>query len=378
MKIAILTLPLHTNYGGILQAYALQTVLERMGHDVEILNTDIIRTRSNIVMPLIYVKRISLKALRMSDVPIFLEKKLRHDSPIIRQNTDEFINRHIRARYIKKLSSLIPGEYDCIIAGSDQIWRRPYFCGMWHSTMADAFLSFTDKWLNLIRVAYAASFGTNNLSEYDSKELRECKEAIEKFDSVSVREDDGVDLCKDKFGVNADVVLDPTMLLDKEDYMSLIKQSSVTESSGDMLCYILDPNDAKKRIVDKIANRYGLLPFNIGAKVDSVNLPPEERIQPSVEAWLRGFYDAKFIVTDSFHACAFSIIFEKPFIAVGNAVRGLSRFTSLLSRFGLINRLTTDGDVQADAFSEIDWQKVRKILIDYRTTSIQFITKALQ
>lgn len=129
------------------------------------------------------------------------------------------------------------------------------------------------------------------------------------------------------------------MLLDKDDYIQLIKKSPTPPSPGNLLCYILDPTPFKDKIISEITSRKHLTPFSVTAPVDDLSLPPRQRIQPPVEAWLRGFMDAEYIVTDSFHACAFSIIFGKPFIAIGNTGRGLSRFTSLLTTFGLQDRL---------------------------------------
>jgi len=338
MRIAILTLPLHTNYGGILQAYALQTVLERMGHQVEVLQTGTLSRHSPMLMPLVYGKRLAIKVLKGGKAPVFLERKIKKENPVIRQHTDRFISGYIHIREIGSLKEITPGDYDAFVVGSDQIWRKPYFSGMWHVPMKDAFLDFTKGW-NVRRVAYAASFGMDNVDEYSRSDINECKEAVSMFDAVSVREDSGVGICKSKFGIEATHVLDPTMLLGRDDYEALVNGSGVPRSPGDMLCYILDPSPLKDKVIGKVSAETGLTPFNVFAEVDNIKLPLERRVQPPLESWLRGFMDAKFVVTDSFHACVFSIIFGKPFIAVGNEGRGMTRFTSLLSLFGLSDRL---------------------------------------
>lgn len=379
MKIAILTLPLHTNYGGILQAYALQTVLQRMGHDVEVLDTDIAKHRPAWMMPMVYSKRMVMKLFRRESTFLFLEQKLRRETPVVRQNTQKFIGKNVITRYIASLSEITPDDYDCIITGSDQIWRKPYFTWMWHSSVADAFLRFTDGWSRLRRVAYAASFGVDNLNEYTPGEIEECARAIRTFDAVTVRETDGIGICRDNFGVEASAVVDPTMLLAREDYVDLIKNAGINKSRGDMLCYVLDPDEYKQKIINHIANAKSLTPFNVNAPVDDLSLPVTERIQPPVEEWLQGFNDAKFVVTDSFHACVFSIIFGKPFLAIVNAGRGVSRFTSLLSRFGLLDRLITADSLSraCDAAStDIDWGKVHDILEHSRSEAIQYLSNA--
>lgn len=338
MKIAILTLPLHTNYGGILQAYALQTVLQRMGHEVEVLQKIPTNTHSPLLMPAVYTKRLIHKILVDPNTRVFLEKTKRREKPIIESNTSRFIADNIRLRHIKTLRDIAPSDYDAIIVGSDQIWRKPYFRGLWLESLKEAYLDFTHGW-DIKRIAYAASFGCDNTDEYSRAEIEQCRKALTQFNAISVREDSGVRICRDTFGQKAIHVLDPTMLLDKDDYIQLIKKSPTPPSPGNLLCYILDPTPFKDKIISEISNYKHLTPFSVTAQVGNYSLPLRQRIQPPVEAWLRGFMDAEYIVTDSFHACVFSIIFGKPFIAIGNIGRGLSRFTSLLTTFGLQDRL---------------------------------------
>ena len=184
-----------------------------------------------------------------------------------------------------------------------------------------------------------------------------CKNLVKKFDAVSVREDSGVDLCKRYLDIDSEHLLDPTMLLKKEDYIRLFENSNTPASPGTLMCYILDETPEIELLINKIARERGLIPFRASSKVENNRAPLVERIQPSVEQWLRGFYDAKFIVTDSFHACVFSILFNKPFIAIGNKGRGLSRFISLLSRFSLEDRLLLNLSNEYH-LNEIDWYQI--------------------
>lgn len=333
MKIGILTLPLHTNYGGILQAYALQTVLERMGHEVCLIE----KKRELLSFPLwkapfVYGKRI----LNLSGdaLPVFYEQRVNRERPIIRQNTDKFINKYIKRRIVDDYSDIKETDFDAIVVGSDQIWRPKYFHEIEH-----AFLDFTEGW-NIKRVSYAASFGTDKW-EYTMRQTEACARLVRSFQAVSVREDSGVTLCREHFGVQAVHVLDPTMLLCREDYMTLFESASIQTSSGNLLCYILDETPAKTVIINNVAMECGLVPFSVKSKSEAITAPLVDRIQPPVEQWLRGFYDARLVITDSFHACVFSILFQKPFIVIGNANRGMSRFTSLLNMFGLKDRLVT-------------------------------------
>lgn len=371
MRIGIITLPLHTNYGGILQAYALQTVLERMGHDVCLIE----KKRKLLPFPLwkapfVYGKRI-LKNLAGHPFPIFYEQKINRERPVVSQNTDKFIDRYIKRRIVDDYSDIKETDFDAIVVGSDQIWRPKYFHEIEH-----AFLDFTEGW-NIKRLAYAASFGTDKW-EYTQRQTERCGRLLRTFDAVSVREASGVELCRKYFGVEAAHVLDPTMLLAKEDYIQLFETANTPKSPGTLLCYILDETPEKAAYIEKIAKEYKLIPFRNNSRVEDGTAPLSERIQPPVEQWLRGFYDAEFVVTDSFHACVFSILFHKPFIVIGNVKRGMSRFISLLSMFGLEKRLITSSFYDMGKIENMNWNKVSAILNEKAYDSISFLTEHLK
>ena len=371
MKVGILTLPLHTNYGGILQAYALQAVLGRMGHDAYVIDLERKPLRLPVWrMPVKYARRI-LRNLTGTPYPIFYEQKQNRELPIVRQHTDKFIKRHIRRKTFAGYGSITPGDFDAIVVGSDQVWRPQYF-----DDIRTAYLDFAEGW-PIRRMAYAASFGTDAW-EYTRSKERECGRLLRMFDAVSVREASGVGLCRGHFGVEAEHVLDPTMLLKKEDYVRLFAGGETPKSGGTMLNYILDETPEKAMLINTVAGRKGLVPFRVNSKVEDLNAPLPERIQPPVEQWLRGFDDAEFVITDSFHACVFSIIFNKPFFAVGNAERGLSRFKSLLDMFGLADRLLLPGGMHETrrlADKEIRWDDVNRRLNDYVDASVGFLKR---
>lgn len=368
MKIAILTLPLHTNYGGILQAYALQTLLERMGHEVCLIE----KRRKPITLPLwkaplVYGKRI-LKNVTGHPFPVFYEQKVNREEPIVRQNTDKFICRYIMRRIVDDFSEIKESDYDAFVVGSDQIWRPKYF----NDRIERAYLDFTEGW-NIRRIAYAASFGTDEW-EYTPGQTKRCRDLLKQFDTVSVREASGAVLCRKHFGINASHVLDPTMLLEKEDYIRLFENAHTPKSNGTLLNYILDDTPEKTALVNKIAGERHLVPFRVNSKVEDKTAPLTDRIQPPVEQWLRGFYDAEFVVTDSFHACVFSILLNKPFIVVGNQKRGLSRFTSLLGIFGLESQLQTADYTKHIDQEKIDWDRVAPLLEAKRNEAFNFLS----
>lgn len=370
MRIGILTLPLHTNYGGILQAYALQTVLERMGHDVCLIEKKKQPLRLPLwKAPLSYGKRI-VKNLTGHPYPIFFERKVNREEPLVRQNTDKFVNKYIKRRFVDDFSEIGKDDFDAIVVGSDQVWRPKYFI----DGIENAYLTFAKEW-NIRRIAYAASFGTDKW-EYSSEQTTSCRRLLKNFDAVSVRESSAVTLCREHLGVDVKRVLDPTMLLSTNDYMKLFDANGTPKSNGNLLCYIIDETPEKMSFVNKIAQERGLIPFRVNSKVENLIAPLQERIQPPVEQWLRGFYDADFVVTDSFHACVFSILFNKPFVVYGNAARGMSRFTSLLEIFGLGGRLFT-GMSELQPLDDINWQEVNKTLDVKKKEANDFLNKSI-
>jgi len=372
MRIGIVTLPLHTNYGGILQAYALQTILERMGHEVEILQVQRLKELPYYRMPLVYAKRFIKKfVLRYPYTRIFEEQWWNKEgTSVVRKYTDQFLNKYLHLRFMYSIKEVQPVDYEGYVVGSDQVWRKCYFTTSMYTTICDAFLRFAKDW-KVKRVAYAASFGTDTW-EYTHKETTRCGWLLQQFDAVTVREDSAVELCRQKLGVDAVHVLDPTMLLMAQDYQALFEEIGISKSEGDMHCYMLDHSPEKQDLIDGIANERGLRPFSILNPVRPPVKDASELTQPSVEQWLRAFYDSEFVVTDSFHACVFSILFRKQFVVYGNEGRGMARFHSLLSLFGLEDRLVYDYE-QYRGLSPIDYDRVYEKLDICRKRSMDVL-----
>lgn len=374
MKIGIVTLSLHNNFGGILQAWALQTALERMGCDVEVLETEktSIKEPSGVVALLRYSKRILKKVLGMKS-ELFVEKRLLYEKNEIEKHTRAFVERNIHLHRYPSFSKLGEGEFDAFVVGSDQVWRPKYFALM-VADIEDAYLRFTKDW-DVKRVAYAASFGTNDW-EYSERQTSACKKLVSKFDAISVREANAVQLVRNHFSCEAEHLLDPTMLLSSSDYQRLFETGQTNKSPGGLMCCILDANEQTELFVDRLAKEMGLVSFRANASVDDRSLPLSQRVQPPVEQWLRYFYDAEYVVTDSFHACVFSIIFRKQFVVLGNEGRGMDRFTSLLALFGLEERLVSDVK-RVSSLQPIDYDRVYCVLGAMREKSISFLRACL-
>ena len=369
MKIGILTQPLHSNYGGLLQNYALQQTLVRAGHEVETIDWG---GGSGLHETLYRIKIRVLHTLFPNKYPQLKYRPNKKERAIIQRNTHHFINTYINhteamhsyEEFVKQASK---GKYDAYVVGSDQCWRPCY-----NAFLSSMFLDFVQDKQGK-RIAYAASFGTDKW-EFTPQQTAVCVPLAKKFDMVSVREDSGVKLCKENLGVDAVHVLDPTMLLTKEDYIQLIEKEKEPKSDGTLFNYILDPDAKKSVFIQKVAKSKGLKAFQVLPKCqaeirtkEDVKKRIEDCVFPGVTTWLRAFMDTEMTIVDSFHGMVFSIIFNKPFWAIGNVSRGMSRFTSLLKMFHLEDRLLDADNLDDVDFSKpIDWTMVNGILEEKR------------
>ena len=376
MKIAVITLPLHTNYGGLLQAYALKTVLDGMGHEASVVDLkDKMPCPKGLSAPFVYAKRALKKMVKGSAAPeIFREIRYRKELPVLSANTSLFVEKHISPRVVGSYAEIKEGEYDAFVAGSDQIWRPRYF-----GKIEDAYLGFAEGW-DVKRVAYAASFGTDKL-EYEYIQLESCARLLGLFDGVSVREDSAVAMCEEWLDCDKAVhVLDPVMLLPVERYREIAASSGNSGRSGRILTYILDPSSEKSHVVDfmKKVSEMDVHDCSVYPYVN--DRPVAERVVPPMEQWLSCFNDADFVITDSFHGCVLAIMMHKRFIAVGNSRRGMARLNSLLSMFGLEMRLVHGVDPEDDGeffLSEPDWEDIDRVMAGKRAESLDFLRGSL-
>ena len=362
MNILLVNFVLRANHGGILQCYALQEVLKSMGHCV--VKPDLKEKREfrfSFILFLKLIKRIFERLFLRKHNEIFAEYNNDRKNFLPRRNAISFINKYLSIIRVNSLEELDGKDYDAVIVGSDQVWRKPYTDTLLtnKSTSDNAFLAFTEKW-NCKRIAYAASIGVDYW-EYNEDETRILRELIKRFNAVSVREDSAIKLIHDNLNPDmvVDHVLDPTFLIPKEKYIDIVRESDVVKSDGNLLVYILDSNDEKTKIIEFVAEKYGYTPFRVNnPNFEKVDYPVNERIQTSISQWLRGFIDADFVIADSFHACVFSIIFEKPFCVLANRDRGITRIDSLLRMFGLEDRLFSDFSMEEVCMTPINWQEV--------------------
>lgn len=360
MKIGLLSYHRNYNYGWNLQCYALMTVLKSMGHEVTLIdkmkfsNKNLLRRFKSACASILHLNR------RKSYENVQKERGV---------NIAPFFDNHIfpRTCCIKNQKGYrkLP-RFDALVVGSDQVWRKKLV-----NPLADYFFNFIDY--PAIMISYAASFGVD-YAEYSDEEMKRCGKLIERFKAVSVREASGVKLIKDvyKWSCNPVVMPDPTLLLSRHDYEK-ISGESTGQTSG-LFCYVLDMTGDKEKAIEKISTIYSLQP-----KIISLD---EEKAYPSVEEWLQSFRDADFVFTDSFHGCVFSLIFRKPFIAYGNAKRGIARFVSLLDSFGLRERLIESSSdmerMDMQSIKNINKEHLDAVQGEMRKKALDFLSKKLR
>ena len=360
MRIGIVTQPLEMNYGGILQNWALQQVLRRLGHDP--ITIDAYERYST---PHYYFN--CLRALwgRMKDKKRKMPK--RYHGSLRQPMTGEFIEQYIaktRVMWAYRRSVVKRYDLDAIVVGSDQVWRAKYN----GDHIEDMYLKFVEG-EPLKRVAYAASFGVDEW-EYSTEQTETCARLAKQMDAISVREATGIGLCRDYLGVEAQCVLDPTLLLKADDYESLIQEelANTTDEQPYMAVYCLDITPVKKAFFEKLAQQRGLeiRYFSAGSFAEV-----------TVKQWLLMFNRASMVVTDSFHGTVFSILFGKEFYTLANPKRGNTRISGLLGQLGLEARLVSDTEPVESAAVVIDWQDVYARLGEKRSESLDFLAKNL-
>lgn len=341
-RIGILTLYKNScNYGGLLQAYALTYALNQMGFDAKQILLGDYSTE--------YVKRSVLVKIREHGLRYaleLLEKKTKNranksevsenDLKLTRQLCEEFRNNIPHTEVVNEDNLYMLNDiFDVFIVGSDQVWNPKW--------MRDVYLL---KFAYKKKLSYAASMARMDFSKYEQKQLGS---AIQSFSWVSVRESDAVDYLNKEFGTNAEVVLDPTLLLDKSVWE---QEENYQENFGDLgnyiFCYFLNGTQEKREYAQKLAEKYHfklVFPIWVGEKIKYDDETKGEIFLYNVgpREWLWLLHNAKVVLTDSFHGTVFSIVYEKQFYHfLRDEKKGSnmnSRIFSLMSMFKMENRI---------------------------------------
>lgn len=366
MKLAILTQPLGHNFGGLLQAYALQQVLQQLGHQVETLDRRAqpswpLRLRLALRQLWAYARgrspyatRAALYQAQNQQLLAFRAQQLRM-SPLLKSS--QALQAYLREQ-----------QFDAIVVGSDQVWRPRY-----SPHLPDYFVGFAST---LPRISYAASFGVNAF-DVPAQQRGQYAKWLAQFSAVSVRESSALALCREQLDYHqAQLVLDPTLLLDAADYQRLVDtvSSDRRPQAPFIASYLLDPHPAVQTLAERIATQSGQPLFAV--------MPAPGKALPSIPEWLATFSAAEYVITDSFHGCVFALLMHKKFIAIGNEDRGLDRFTTLLNLFSQQQRLISvsnanDCDTIYKKLNEdIDWDALELIRARHKHQALEFLQQA--
>jgi len=360
VKIKLLTFSKASSYGAVLQCFALSRVLENMGHDIELIDLPLQGTNYE------KQKRFIDYLILLIHFPTFylrLKEKVKFHN--LRKKLSEFRTKQFpqyeEYEVVKnKITSNFYNEDNvCFIVGSDQVWNPDLTKGL-----SDLFfLSFVPA--RYKKIAYAASFGID-IWNYKEQEF-EIGNYLKEFNAISIRETSGVDICANVFNLKAQLVLDPTLLLDNYNYLI-----------GNDVKIVKNAVIGHKFVVSK--GWYELLKYvakTRGIKRIRQNIHNDIL---SVEEWIKTIAESDFVVTDSFHVMVFSIIFRKEFIILPSYNSRSGRMLSLLDILDLRDRYYEKyEDVYSDNrwIAPIDYNRVHDNLKLLRQESMKFLKNAL-
>ncbi len=383
MKIGIVTLWWsNDNYGQLLQCWALQQKLMEMGHAPFLIRfkptykSTLIDKICKVAMIYPFVKAIfnRYKKNKESYKIVMLDKKNKM------RNFEHFREHHLLVS--KELYTTLndlqcnPPTADVYIVGSDQVWAQL----LDKKDNAAYFLDFGIK--SVKRISYAASFSMN---QYPSKIEVKLQKQLKRFDAVSVREQEGAEICK-KSGIYAQVVIDPTMLINRRFYDTLLDGWNISKpyiyvysiniKQQDEICW-----SELKMVSEKLRLEIIVTPSS-GYFLSEELFPDVQYIYATIPQWLSLIMGSNLVVTTSFHGVVFSILYHRPFVYFplnGKLGRGNNRVLSLLKILDISDRIWTNGSTYEDmCFKQIDWAKVDNVLGRERQFAQQFLEEVLQ
>ncbi len=383
MKIGVITIEQVGNYGAELQCYATQKVLQNIGCDAEIIDYCYYKDyrykdskMSEPFVPMTFKERI-FYVLKYRIVNRFVDKVLLLFNSNIARRNSRFAAFHAENTKMSRKYMSMPElyeasmDYDIFVTGSDQVWNPGA-----QSSIEPYFLTFAPD--SARKISFAASFG---VSEIEPNLRERYKEYLSRFDFISVREKNACDMVKQLVGKDAECVLDPTLLLTKDEWMKVARQyDSVPEHY--VLVYTLFESPAIFSLAKKVAKEKGISVLRITKRAYFVS--HIEGISNISDAGPAEFVSiiagADYVVTDSFHGTAFSINFGIPFSTiVSSKNNNNSRMESLLKVVGLSGRMVyEEKEVSSLIYNDnIDFKEIENHIKKARVTSMNFFNKAL-
>lgn len=383
MKIGLCLSYKGTNYGMILQAYATQQVLHKLGYDTEIIDYTRSGNRGVRFTPwlIFFFINKKFKGIKEKKTTEFVDAIHKNNILERRSAADHFVNENlsniIKLKGIDKLKEYTKANYNGVLVGSDQLWL-PNAAFSNFMTMR-----FVPDYIN--KISYATSLG---VSEYPFYCKSSARQFLRRINHISVREQQGRNiinnLCKE---LKVEVVVDPTYLLTQEEWLDRIPQKRLIHDKY-VLCYFLGATQEHKILAQKFARQKGfklvsILSTESNSNID-VSFADEIITGGGPDQFLNLIRGAEYVMTDSFHGLAFSVINQKQFYVfyrtkVGSVNSRNSRIDNILNEWELSSRLVlNEGTVNDFDNKPIDYKHVNEIVEKRRQESMQYLIQALE
>ena len=378
-KIGIISICYNSsNYGGNLQSYALPAFLYKQGYQAEqishlhesFIKTSKIKRIFNVGV-LEYVKKVLEKPFKITELKktdLYNERKKAFDNfnkKIIPQS-ERVYNRENVKESIK--------NYDAFVTGSDQVWNFSWYNPTY-------FLDFVPP--SKKKISYAASIGSDCLTD-EQKEI--FKNSLKDYDAVSVREPSSIKLIEDLSPVPVVSTLDPTLLLEKEDWDKVSSKRLIEEDY--VFCYFLGDYKKTRKLVNEFAKKHGLkiacIPYTAGIVLSDKKFGDYRLIDASPEDFISLIKHAKYVFTDSFHAVVFSHVYGKEFFVFNRDKRALmsGRIKDITSLFACPERYCGTSDKMTLEYIEglpaLDYSRETEEFVNKKRESIEFLENNLK
>ena len=347
MKVAIVTLVGDFNYGNRLQNYALQEVLTTLGTEVVTVDNP-----SQPIMQWIkehLVERVDGQKRLKSFADMRREKNLR-----------DFTKRYISMSE----ANFASGDFDYFVVGSDQVWNPSFWGKDTECYSAKRYLLKNVEASK--RIAYAASFGVEELTPLWSPVF---KEELSEFRAISVREASGTEIVERICGKSAEIVLDPTLMLTKEKWSQMA--AKVQESDYVLSFFLGKETKQKKEYIEKISREHGCQIIDMNDKNNRYYYCKPEMLLGLIK-------NAKLVVTDSFHATVFSVVFHTPFLSMTREQRNYCKMSSRLETLlGMVKMTDCFNNMSLEDPFMCVFDNVDAIIEKKRKASLLFLKNAL-
>lgn len=374
MKIGILTFHYSNNYGGVLQCYALQETIKKMGHDVDVINFVPSSYDANGIFSSLGLSKnpFKNKNMNISDILKVVKIKKKNNRKITNK-FEKFRENYMNLSNKVDESSLdsIIDKYNLIITGSDQVWNPS------QRKNREYFLDFKDKYTGS-KISYAAD---STIADVDDEDKLRLEKVLNEYNCISVRNEHSRLFVENIIKKDCVVVADPTLLHDFSEICELNNNEEY------ILTYILgkEIDGTHKKTIEKIKERYGDIPVyaivipNMNFKIYDYADKTYYDLDP--KQWITMFKNAKFIYTDSFHGVLFSLKFHKPFLAYYTENLRSTRFIDLKNRYN-IDRFIVESVYDIDKKESLkhipSFDKIDIIISEQVKVSREFLNKALK